>query len=583
MKNTTNSLGGAKVSIKASGASKSIEMNKAIEVSEGGKGIVKSGAIEVSKENINPKTKDNALTPFEKPSADNSSGQSAVSKTGLPPFLAPIDNKVKQGVASKTGLLLFVTPIESGESGAEQGAVSKKSPSRFNTAPENTVTAPTASESALALTPQKNIATSLDDTLPFATFFQYKKVRVETIGCRLNQIESEGLIEALGREGLQVTFGVTTDSDAIDNSIDAVVLNTCAVTQKAEQKCRRAIRLLLRHYPSARLFVTGCYAQLQKSAIEAISDRIAVTPRFSLDRFSFNASVMSEHSRALLKIQDGCNNRCSYCVICIARGRSVSLLASTVVLRAQKLEAAGYTEVTLTGVNLAQYKSGKVDLTRLLKLCLEGTERVQFRLSSIHPTVVTEEFCAVIKNPRVAPFFHLSLQSGSDKVLSLMGRVYKRADVLRAVRSLRVAKDDPFISCDIIVGHPGEGDEDFDATMELCKECDFAFIHVFPFSARPGTKSASMAGAVPQRVARLRAKTLEKLATDGKMRYAQRARGKVFFATVEKKSSGTFCVTENFLHCALLGGAASHQSGDAVKVKITAAEEEKITAVVVGE
>lgn len=435
------------------------------------------------------------------------------------------------------------------------------------------------SEKGVLTSPQTKVTPIDNLSSEGLSFFScYKNVRIETIGCRLNQIESEGLIEALSCKGLNVTFGTTADSCKVDSTTDAVILNTCAVTQKAEQKCRRAIRLLLRHYPNAKLFVTGCYAQLQKTEIEALSNRVAVIPRVTKDRFSLNATVMSEHSRALLKIQDGCNNRCSYCVICIARGESVSLLASTVLERVQELEARGYAEVTLTGVNLAQYKSGEVDLTGLLKMCLAQTSRVQFRLSSIHPTVVTEDFCAVVKNPRVAPFFHLSLQSGSDKVLALMGRVYKRAQVIQALRALRVAKDDPFISCDIITGHPGERDEDFEETLEMCRECDFAFIHVFPFSERPGTKSVSMKDKVPQRVARARAKVLEDLALQGKARYAVRAKGKTFFATVEIKDSGVFCVTENFLHCKLLGKVAGLLGGQRVRVKITGAEKDLISA-----
>ena len=425
-------------------------------------------------------------------------------------------------------------------------------------------------------------------------------VRIETLGCRLNQIESESAAQLFIESGFNVVFSINEP----DDNTCLVIINTCAVTQKAEQKARRIFRLALKNYKNAVILITGCYAQLSKNEIEKIDSRIvvlggqiksriakvplllkdfgspadfalllkkeicsvpAIKPGFPEDSFKFAASSLLAHSRASLKIQDGCNNNCSFCTIHIARGHSVSLDVAAACERVLALEAAGYDEVVLTTINIAQYRGKFVDengveqyfnFAALLIHLLENTEKINFRISSLYPEVVDDEFCKVIKNQRVRPHFHISVQSGSDRILELMNRRYKRDDVINACRALRSAKPQCFLACDIITGFPSETDEDFEQTMDLCRHCDFTWIHAFPFSERPGTAACNMKPKIPQSVSQKRAKALNAWAVQQKISYIESFKNKLLSAVIEKQqpssAAGKFvynCMTENFIHC----------------------------------
>lgn len=509
------------------------------------------------------------------------------------------------------------------------------------------------------------------------------KIHFETIGCRLNQVETQSLIAlfykcATNSElrnllqkfnielsdlfkssencvnsvnclnqvnsnnniAILVTNDGVTSNSPVDNFTDICILNTCAVTQKAETKCRHVINLLLSHYPCAKIIVTGCYAQINKDTIEKIDSRIKVLSmdeKRALIALSNGGGLLApcdktSKSRAALKIQDGCNNNCSYCVIHIARGKSKSVDAATVIKNCQILEESLYHEVVFTGVNLAQYKSdvlffnklggvqhfdgeylsvvknqnysNKIGLSELLQLCLENTKSIHFRLSSIYGEVVDDDFCKVISNSRVAPYFHISVQSGSDKILSLMGRSYTRHAVIECVKKLRSVKSNPFISCDIITGFPGETQDDFIETFKLCKECNFAFIHVFPYSARPGTMAAKMPQ-IPKEISKARAKKLEEFARNQKIQYISNCIGKEYFAILEIKEvsdgekdfsiknlsknnvfndtlqkeeyTNITCVTENYLHCKIINACDfSIANGNAAIVKVTSIKDVKL-------
>ncbi len=405
------------------------------------------------------------------------------------------------------------------------------------------------------------------------------------------------------------------------------IINTCTVTQKAEQKARRLIRLILKKCHSSALIVTGCYAQLAKTEIEAIDKRIsviggqiksrlslvpdlliknkndswqasafadsvkaliaakpAVKPGFPEESFKLSTSAFISHSRASLKIQDGCNCNCSYCAIHIARGHSVSLDVQSAIDRVKELEEKGHEEVVLTTVNIGQYKGAYkdtfCDFPELLQALLLNTSKIKFRISSLYPEIVTEKFCRVISDDRVQPHFHISVQSGSDKILALMNRQYKASDVEKACSMLRKAKNNPFLACDIITGFPGEKDEDFSQTMQLCKNCDFAWVHAFPYSERPGTVAAGMKEKVPQSLSGQRAKELTDWAIAQKIKYVEAFKGKTMTAILEtvKRSAAIsaantasrviyHAVTDNFIHCELVsnGSAAANHS---VKLKI---------------
>ena len=457
-------------------------------------------------------------------------------------------------------------------------------------------------------------------------------IRIETLGCRLNQIESESAGRIFADAGFDVGMeGVTASSEG-DSSTKLVIINTCAVTQKAEQKARRLIRLVLKKFDNCAVLVTGCYAQLSREQIEKLDKRVVVlggqiksriakipellksfvTTKGSFDcpgfitavkeqilslpvekadypedSFKLSTTSLLAHSRASLKIQDGCNNNCSYCTIHIARGHSVSLDVNTALERVQALEKAGYDEVVLTTINNAQYRGKLVqgsleecatedflDFTGLLEYLLAHTSKINFRISSLYPEVVTDDFCRVISDNRVRPHFHISVQSGSNKILGLMNRRYGSDDVIQACGKIRASKPDAFIACDIITGFPGESDEDFEQTMDLCRQCNFAWIHAFPFSERPGTPACSMKPKISQSLSGARARKLTELAIKNKIEYINSFAGKEVSAVVEKMTArladGSLryhCMTENFIHCELESDCEL-EPNQAVKVRI---------------
>lgn len=461
------------------------------------------------------------------------------------------------------------------------------------------------------------------------------EIRIETLGCRLNQIESEAAARIFLDKGFSVEMEGLTSSSSEDIETLICIINTCTVTQKAEQKARRLMRLILKKYPNCTLIATGCYAQLSSAQLEAmdkrvcviggqmksrlasvpdhlmksknagewnpvsfadeIKNKISLIPQkkkdFPEDSFKLATSAFLSHSRPSLKIQDGCNSNCSYCAIHIARGHSVSLDVQTAIDRVKELEEKGHGEVVLTTVNIGQYKGvwkeGFCNFSELLALMLENTRTIHFRISSLYPDIVDEEFCRVISDERVQPHFHISVQSGSNNILKLMNRPYGAEKVIKACEMLKKAKNAPFLACDIITGFPGETDEDFEQTMQLCRECDFAWVHAFPYSERPGTAAAVMKNKVPQSISGERAKQIGEWAIAQKIKYAEQFVNTEHSAVLEtvrrpmalaSGSSGRYiyhAVTENFLHCEIVSEKML-QANQTVRILITKVLEERI-------
>ena len=444
-------------------------------------------------------------------------------------------------------------------------------------------------------------------------------IHFETLGCKLNQAESEGAARAFTDAGFPVTMDPLTASDSVQENVCLCVVNTCTVTAKAEQKARRIMRLLLTKCPDSAVLVTGCYAQLNRDEIKAIDERICVlggqkkgaladlpallkdfpdsdgktlaealqkvfdSSTADVPHFRLTADSFLNHSRASIKIQDGCNAVCTYCRIRLARGKSVSLAAQDVISQVQAMERAGQTEVVITTVNIAQYhgawKDGFVDFAGLLELLLAHTEKIGIRISSLYPEIVTERLAEIIENPRVRPHFHISIQSGSDAVLARMKRPYRIAVVYKAVELLRRAKKNPFLACDIIAGFPGETDEDFALTMEMLKKTGMTFVHAFPFSARPGTEAYKMRPMVPNSLAGKRIAQLEAYNREAKTAYINSFAGQEISAVAEsvhraklsKDKIVVHAVTENFLHCQLNFSPSDTQipqAGSLITVKI---------------
>lgn len=457
-------------------------------------------------------------------------------------------------------------------------------------------------------------------------------VHFETLGCRLNQDETEGAARCFSNAGFISDLDSISSKSELNSSVFLGVINTCTVTGKAEQKARRIIRLMLEKFPEATLIVTGCYAELDGDEIACLNpDRICILPgekksilskiaeeaadgelsveknlftkenlqKFiqrslsknisALNKFTLYTPVFEKHSRSSLKIQDGCNNNCSFCRIHLARGKAVSLGVKDAVSRARELEAEGAVEIVLTGVNLSQYAGKKEDggiasFSELLSALIAGTSKVKFRVSSFYPQHVTEQLCEVLASDRVQPFFHLSIQSGSERILEKMCRPYKIEHVNNAIGLLRKTKPGCFISCDIIAGFPTETEEDFNFTEKLCRESNFAWIHAFPYSPRPGTAAKDMKPQVPENVKNERVRILTDYAVNGKINFIKSCISDTFAAVVENSrsirlgltASNVFhAVTDNFIHVEFTSGKFIPQ-GSVVSVKIMQALEENI-------
>jgi len=423
-----------------------------------------------------------------------------------------------------------------------------------------------------------------------------------TLGCKLNQLETEAISDSFHKKGFTLIsfdkIGQPTEEPGI------IVINTCTVTSIAEQKARRVIRKTLKECKQACVIVTGCYAQMEKSALNALEEtpelagRLYVIPGEKKDRlidlaahlagaagdageaaagisdlprliaswladstanggltkdgtFHFAPESFSSHSRSFIKIQDGCDRSCAYCRVRLARGKSRSLAADEVLTRLQRLEQSGYSEAVLTGVNISQYRDSSRELPELLELLLRETTSIRLRLSSIEPDMITDELLRVLENYRIRPHFHLSLQSGSAKVLAGMGRNYTPDDAAKKAALLRMARNDPFIACDIIAGFPGETEDEFIKTFALCEEMNFAWIHAFPFSPRPGTAAFGFSGKVNEKEKTERVERLNMLAVKGRREYIRRWEGKEVEAVVERGEclpKGLAAgVTENYL------------------------------------
>jgi len=338
---------------------------------------------------------------------------------------------------------------------------------------------------------------------------QQRRVNFHTLGCKLNFSESSTLAREFERGGF---VRVAPDAEA-----DICIINSCSVTEHADKKCRNLIRKLHRRNPGAIIAVTGCYAQLKPQEIAAIegvgivlsnNDKGMLYKRvvelsgkgraqiYSCDTESltsfFAAFSSGDRTRAFLKVQDGCDYKCAYCTIHYARGGSRNMPIADLVAEARQIAAAGQKEIVITGINTGDFgrTTGErfIDLLRALNE-VEGIER--YRISSIEPNLLTDEiiaFCAA--SPKFQHHFHIPLQSGSDKILGLMRRRYTTARFADRIAAVRALMPDAFIGIDVIVGFPGETEEDFRTTYDFLEGLKPAFLHIFPFSERPGTHPA---------------------------------------------------------------------------------------------
>jgi threonylcarbamoyladenosine tRNA methylthiotransferase MtaB len=444
---------------------------------------------------------------------------------------------------------------------------------------------------------------------------------IENFGCRATEADASSLRRDLLANGLTLAEGHA--------SADVVVLNTCTVTAAADSQAREAVRKIRRENPVARIVVTGCYAQrapeelaalegvawvignshqaeipclvrgLLAPAAQSLSEDAPATDFVPLARLDdalslargpaniltgdiFAKTVLqttaglaesNDRTRPILKIQDGCNNRCSYCVIPLVRGRSRSLPPDVVVEQVRKLAIAGAKEIVLSGINLGSYGrdlTPRTVLATVVRRILAETEIEQIRFSSIEPQDVTEDFVSLVAgSDRLAPHFHVPLQSGSDRILRAMHRWYRAEHYAKRVHLIRRLLPDAAIGADVIVGFPGESDADFRATVEFIERLPFTYLHVFSFSRRPGTATAKPGDPVPHAAVRERARTLRALAQEKSAAFRRSQAGRTLRAlTLNRRGdSWTEAVTGNYLKLRVSGRRPANEWCD---VRVTA-------------
>lgn len=356
-----------------------------------------------------------------------------------------------------------------------------------------------------------------------------------TLGCKVNQFETQALELILTEKGHNVVDDCET--------ADVIVINTCTVTSTSDQKSRRLIRHITKTYPSARIAVCGCLTQINPDSVLSIpgvdiisgtADKVTFAEKldrlltekqcsFTADNPLYGRSFeilpaggLHGHTRALLKIEDGCSNFCTYCIIPYTRGPVRSLPLNDAVSECKKLSDAGYREIVITGIEISSYGrdlSPKLELSDIASALCSRFPDIRFRLGSIEPTIITEEFCVKLKNfSNLCPHFHLSMQSGCDETLARMKRKYSTARFLESVSLLRKHFDSPAITTDMIVGFPGETEEEFLKTLSFIEECNFSSMHIFPYSRRAGTRADKMENQIIKSEKTARAKRASEIA-----------------------------------------------------------------------
>lgn len=428
-----------------------------------------------------------------------------------------------------------------------------------------------------------------------------KTVAFTTLGCRVNQYDTDAM------RGLFIQNGYTPVE--FDEKADIYVINTCSVTNMGERKSRQLIRKAKRTNEDAYIIVTGCYAQLAPEAIAAIDgvnlvigtnnrhrvvelvEQLESTEKqISIVRNIMEQATFEEmplygneidKARAFMKIQEGCNNYCTFCIIPYTRGKLKSRRVEDIVKEAKRLVEHGYHEIVLTGIHLGNYGielPEKPNLAHVVKALLEipGLERI--RLGSIESVEVSEELVDLMANdPRFCTHLHLPLQAGSDHILKLMNRHYNLQEFKDLIARLRSRIPGLAITTDIIAGFPGETDEDFEETMKTVEEIGFTHIHAFPYSKREGTPAATMEDQVPEAVKKTRVALLNSLGQKGLQKFAEQMIGKPAEILIEREEDDYYLgFTNEYIHGKIKKGTTAHDVGTIIGGTVTAFDGETL-------
>ena len=422
-----------------------------------------------------------------------------------------------------------------------------------------------------------------------------------TLGCKVNHYETEVMAQAFEKAGDRVV--------SFDETADVYVVNTCTVTATGDKKSRQALRAAKRKNPAATVVAVGCYAQMAAQQLDAMPEidlvlgnlhkpelpallrrHLAGKPPAPIDdiglvhEFEPMAAVRSDRTRAIIKIQDGCNNFCSYCIIPYARGRIRSKPPQDVLREFETLLAEGYREIVLTGIEIASYGDGKgenftlLELLEMLCAAIPKLGGMRLRLGSLEPRIVTEPFAAFLAaHPVICPQFHLSLQSGCDEVLARMNRKYNTARYTQSVELLRRYLPNVMLTTDIVVGFPGETKEQFLQTVDYVTGIRFLKVHAFPYSPRKGTPAATMPNQIPgpEKAARVKALCAASDVVRADILAAQV--GMRYLMLAEERKEGVYSgYTENYLPVRL--PAPEGLSGELLPIVVTGVKEELLTA-----
>jgi threonylcarbamoyladenosine tRNA methylthiotransferase MtaB len=378
-----------------------------------------------------------------------------------------------------------------------------------------------------------------------------KKVAFKTLGCRLNQYETDALVTDFDNAGYQLVD--------FDGSPDVVVVNTCTVTNQSDQKSRTVISQAARKNKNAVVVVTGCMANNFKEKLESqdnitfvvennrkssvlalvdahFSGEIIHPNQLPQDVFRYEPVQKSLHTRSAVKIQDGCDNFCTFCIIPMVRGRAVSRQVADVLESVRKTIENGFKEIVITGVNIGRYEDGEARFEDLLAKVLEVPGDFRVRISSLEPDGFGDRFVELFRHPKLMPHLHLCLQSGSEKTLLRMRRMYDVEQFRKTIKQFRSVYPDFNFTTDIIVGFPGETEEEFQQTLDAVGEFNFSHVHTFKYSVRKGTRAERLENHIPEKIKTERSAQIRELSEENKRRYYESLIGKTQHILVEKAS-----------------------------------------------
>lgn len=360
-------------------------------------------------------------------------------------------------------------------------------------------------------------------------------VSFHTIGCKLNQYETQTLIDTFRSAG----FCIKSPKEVAD----VCIINTCCVTHTAEQTARNLVRRIVRLYPKPYVVVTGCYARLNPSSIKKIRgvdlieyDKAKICRDMINVGLKPTISSFSGHTRAFVKIQDGCNNFCSFCILPFVRGKPFSRPHKEILQEVETIAERGYMEVILTGINLGDYRDNGCTLTDLLRSIEVLPDLYRLRISSIEPHSIGEQFVDFLKgSKKICRHLHIPLQSGDDEILKKMRRRYTTEQYARMISLLKRSISDLTIGADVIVGFPGESEENFQRTCDFIRQIPLSYLHVFRYSTRPQTEATTFRPNVSEEVKKIRSGKLREIGKKKWREYRTRFLGKTLQCLVENK------------------------------------------------